>query len=171
MKKIMLALLIAFFIAAFGSAAFAIHELIPSETQIPEPGPDAEKLNAYIVKYKPYTSWHTIPGKSRLYKGSQPHGALITTFVNETAYFSILKRTGLEDGAIIAQENYTADKKFDSLYVMYKIKGYNQSAGDWFWVKYGPDGQALVSGKVDTCIHCHESQRKNDYIFTRPVKR
>ncbi len=171
MKIVTLALSTLFFIAAFGSNAFAIHELIPSETLVPEPGPDAEKLNAYMVKYKPYTSWHTIPGRGRLYRGSKPHGALLTTFVNEAAYSSIMKKTGMDDGSIIAQESYTADKKFDSLYVMYKIKGYNPSAGDWFWVKYNPDGQALVSGKVETCINCHATHQKNNYIFTRPVKR
>jgi len=24
--------------------------------------------------------------------------------------------------------------------VMYKVEGYNPDAGDWFWVKYSPQG-------------------------------
>ena len=93
--------------------------------------PDAEKLNEYIVKYDPYRAWELWPKKGKLYKGTEPHGALLTTFVNNTAHFSIKKKKGMEDGSIIAKENYTADKKFVALSVMYKIKGYNPAAGDW----------------------------------------
>jgi hypothetical protein len=28
--------------------------------------------------------------------------------------------------------------------VMYKIKDYNPADGDWFWVKYSPDGKATL---------------------------
>ena len=34
----------------------------------------------------------------------------------------------MEDSSIIVKENYTADKKFVALSVMYKIKGYNPAA-------------------------------------------
>lgn len=151
-------------------AALAIHEIIPSETVIPEPGPNAEQLNAYIVKYKPYTAWNFWPGKEKLYKGSQPHGDLLTTFVNPAAWFSIRDKKGIADGAIIAKESYSADKKFQGLSVMYKIKGYNPQAGDWFYAKYAPDGKVLASGKVEACIKCHEKKKENDYLFTGSVK-
>ena len=62
-------------------------------------------------------------------------------------------------------------KKLESLSLMYKIKGYNPDAGDWFWVKYSPnDGYVLASGKVDACITCHASKKDNDYIHTATVK-
>ncbi len=156
----------------FGPAfiASAIHEVIPSETQIAEPGPDAEKLSTYILRYKPYTAWQLWPGKGRLYKGTEPHGALLTTFVNDAAYFSIKDKKGMADGSIIAKENYKADKKFDSLTVMYKIKGYNPDGGDWFWAKYAPDGKVLASGKVKACTDCHGKKKDNDFIWTDKVK-
>lgn len=60
--------------------------------------------------------------------------------------------------------------KFVALSVMYKIKGYNPEGGDWFWVKYSPDGKVEASGKVKGCIDCHSKQKDNDYIFTGKVK-
>lgn len=39
--------------------------------------------------------------------------------------------------------------------------------GDWFWVKYSPDGKAEASGKVKGCIDCHLRQKDNDLIFNR----
>jgi hypothetical protein len=76
----------------------------------------------------------------------------------------------LPDGAIIVKENYSADKKLGALTVMYKVKGYNPQAGDWFWVKYLPDGKVAVEGKVDACINCHASAKANDYVGTAPLK-
>jgi len=170
MKRIFASLLTVALVFGFCFLANAIHEIVPSETVIPEPGPDAEKLNAYIVKYKPYTAWRLWPNKGKLYKGTEPHGVLLTTFVNDAAYYSIKKKKGMADGSIIAKENYTSDKKFDALTVMYKIKGYNPQAGNWFWVKYAPDGKVLASGKVGACINCHAKVKDNDYIFSGKVR-
>lgn len=150
----------------FAAGALAIHEIIPSETQVTMPGPDAEKLNEYLVKYSPYRSWSLWPGKGKLYRGREPHGALLTTFVNDIALFAINKGKAMKSGSIIAKENYSADKKFVALTVMYKIKGYNPQAGDWFWAKYAPDGSVQASGKVEGCINCHGTRRDNDYIFS-----
>lgn len=151
--------------------AYAIHEVIPSETQVALPGPDAEKLNEYIIKYHPYRAWQLWPGKGRLYKGKEPHGALLTTFVNDTAHYSIKNMNGMAYDSIIVKENYTADKKFDALTVMYRLKGYNPEGGDWFWAKYLPDGKALASGKVGACITCHAKMKENDFIWTGKVKK
>ena len=147
MKRMTVFVLSVFFVLGLGVAAYAIHEIIPSETQIVMPGPNAEKLNEHIVRYDPYIAWELWPRKGKLYKGTEPHGALLTTFVNNTAHFSIKKKKGMEDGSIIVKENYTADKKFVALSVMYKIKGYNPAAGDWFWAKYNPDGTVAAAGR------------------------
>jgi len=169
MKKILVCVLTAAFIFGFGFVANAIHEIIPSETIIPVPGPDAEKLNEYIVKYNPYVKWNLWPKKGKLYKGTEPHGVLLTTFVNDTAYYSIKNKTGMADGSIIVKENYSADKRFVALSVMYKIKGYNPEAGDWFWANYSPDGKVVASGKVKACIDCHGKKKANDYVFTGEI--
>jgi hypothetical protein len=170
MKRIYAGFLIIIFILGFSISAYAIHEIIPSETMIPEPGPNAEKLNEYIVRYNPYRAWSLWPGKGRLYKAEEPLG-LVTTFVNDNAYHSIKKKKGMADSSIIVTENYSADKKFLALFVMYKIKDYNPDAGDWFWAQYAPDGKVEASGKIKGCIDCHAKKKDNDYIFTGEVKK
>jgi hypothetical protein len=169
MKNLIKGTMVSVFLFVLFAFAFAVHEIIPSETQLALPGPDAGQLNEYIVRYNPYTSWDLWPNKGRLYRGTEPHGSLLTTFVNDSAYYSIKNKAPMTDGAIIAKENYTADKKFVALTVMHKIKGYNPEVGDWFWVKYAPDGKVLASGKVKGCIQCHSAKKDNDYIFTGKV--
>jgi hypothetical protein len=138
------------------------------------PGADAEKLHQYLTKEKPYTEWKLWPGKGKLYKGTEPHGALLTTYVNDAALKSIKAKKGLKYGSIIVKENYMPDKMLAAVTVMYKIKGYNPGAGDIFWMKYLPDGKIEASGKsgmVDMCIGCHGKVKGNDYLFTGKVKK
>jgi hypothetical protein len=171
MRRGLVGFLTAGLILGMAFIASAIHEVIPSETQIAEPGPDAEKLSTYIIRYKPYTAWQLWPGKGRLYPGREPHGSLLTTFVNETAYYSIRDKKGMADGSIIAKENYAADRKFVALTVMYKIRGYDPESGDWFWAKYALDGKVIASGKVEACTKCHGEKKDNDFIWTGDVKK
>jgi hypothetical protein len=73
----------------------------------------------------------------------------------------------MPDGAIIVKENYGDDKKtMVAITTMYKVKGYNPEAGDWFWAEYGPDGKEMASGKVGACIDCHGKQKAAHYLFT-----
>jgi hypothetical protein len=53
---------------------------------------------------------------------------------------------------------------------MYRQAGYNADGGDWFWLKYKPDGAILAEGKVGGCIGCHAAVQMNDWLFTGPVK-
>ncbi|OGP94760.1 MAG: hypothetical protein A2Z19_03490 [Deltaproteobacteria bacterium RBG_16_54_18] len=125
----------------------------------------------YLKKADYAKKWEMWPGKSALYPGKEPHGALLTTYVNKTALAAIKEKKGmLPDGSIIVKENYTPDKKLAALTVMYKVKGYNPQAGDWFWAKYLPDGKIAAEGKVAGCIQCHASVKANDYVATGPLK-
>lgn len=167
--RIFFALLI---VLSLFSLAFAIHETIPAETQITLPGADAAKLYEYITKNKPYPQWDLWPGKAKMYPGTQPHGEFLTTYVNDSGMFGIRNKKGImPESTIIAKENYGYDKKFNTLTVMFKIKGYNPSAADWFWAKYDRDGKVLASGRAEACIKCHEKKRDNDYIFTGELKK
>ena len=171
MKTVRLLLAVGFLLTVC-SLAFAIHETQPAETQVPLPGADAVKLYEYLTKQKPYTSWELWPGKGKMYKGSQPHGVFLTTYLNDTALFGIKAKNGaMPDSAIIAKENYGADKKFIALSVMYKIKGYNPAAADWFWAKYDGSGKVLASGKAEACITCHDAKKDNDFIYTGTLKK
>ncbi len=171
MKKIWSVLLAAGIVLGSALISYAIHETIPSDTQIAEPGPDAAQLNEYITRLKPYTSWELWPGKGKLYPGKEPHGSLLTTYLNNTAYFSVREKKGMADGSIIVKENYSADKRLVALTVMYKLKGYNPAGGNWFWAKYAPDGSIVASGKVEACLKCHGEKKANDFIWTSEVKK
>jgi len=134
------------------------------------PGADAGQLHEYLTKQNPYEKWKLWPGKGKLYKGTEPHGELLTTYVNDQALKSIKAKKGLRNGSIIVKENYMPNKMLGAVTVMYKIKGYNPDAGDIFWMKYTPDGKIEASGKVDMCIGCHAKVKGNDYLFTGKIK-
>lgn len=63
--------------------------------------------------------------------------------------------------------------KLAAITVMYKVKGYNPEANDWYWVKYLPDGSVdkmngmALAGKPPGCINCHasDSGAENDYLI------
>jgi len=157
-------------IAAGVGTAYAIHESTPAESFFPLPGAEAGALYRYITREDPYTAhdgdWSLWPGKGRLYKGRAPHGAFLTTYVNELARYSMALGKAMVNGSIIVKENYSPAKKLSAVTVMYKIKGYNPDGGNWFWAKYDPSGNVLKAGKVGGCIACHGGGKDNDYILT-----
>jgi hypothetical protein len=114
--------------------------------------------------------WSTVPGKGTFYAGQPPHGALLSTYLNEEAKKGMEAKSGrMPDDAIVVKENYMPDKTLAAVTVMYKERGYDRGHGDWFWAKYGPSGEVQAAGKVGGCISCHGSVRSNDYIFTFPI--
>lgn len=165
MKKLVtVAILIGAFIAV--TVSCKMREPMPSETMAGLPGADAQAFYTYITTEAPYKNWKLWPGTHKLYEGSHPHGAYLTTYVNGNALSSIRANKPMIQGSMIVKENYTPGKKLDALTIMYKIKGYNPAAGNWFWAKYNGTGRVLMEGKVRGCIDCHSSMKKNDYLFT-----
>ncbi|HET6459289.1 MAG TPA: cytochrome P460 family protein [Syntrophales bacterium] len=125
----------------------------------------------YLKKQAYAKNWQMWPGTTGMYEGPEPHGAFLTTYVNDVALKSISAKKGkFADGAIIAQDNFSKDKKLKFISVIYKVKGYNPQGGDWFWVQYKPDGRIESEGKIDECIKCHEAQKGNDYVYTGKLK-
>lgn len=114
-----------------------------------------------------YTSWALWPGKGELYEGVEPHGMLLTTYVNALALDALTNGSGsMPGGAVIVKENYTPEGTLAAITVMKKVPGYAPEHADWFWAKYFPDGTAEVSGRVEMCQVCHSAQRSADYLFT-----
>lgn len=152
-------------------AAIAVNSamVMAGGTALPEA--DGAAVYTYITKTNPYQNWALYPGKDKLYKGAHPHGALLTSYVNDIALKGINGKVGtLADGAIIIKENYMPDKKLGAVTVMYRVKGYDSEAGDWFWAKYSAAGAIAKEGKVAGCINCHTAAIANDWVFTGPVK-
>jgi plastocyanin len=116
-------------------------------------------------------AWSLIPGKGELYPGQDPHGALLTTYLNSEAEGALQERPGeMPRGAVIVKENYTPNEDLASVTVMHKqAGGYAPDTNDWFWAKYGPEGEVQAAGMPGGCISCHGAVRSNDYIFSFPV--
>lgn len=135
------------------------------------PGANGQAVYEYITQANPYQDWALFPGKGKFYRGAHPHGALLTTYVSKDALDALNNRSGLfPDGSFIVKENYMPNKQLGAVTVMYRVKGYNADAGDWFWAKYKADGSIAKEGKVTGCINCHAAVITNDWVFTGPVK-
>jgi len=129
------------------------------------PEPEAGPFWTYISETDPYTQWDMWPGKEGIYEGQSPHGAYLKLYINDTARKALKEKKAMPEGAIIVKENYGKDKeKLMAVTPMYKKKGYNPDAGDWFWAKYGPDGKVMKAGKVKGCINCHRA--RDNWLFT-----
>lgn len=136
-----------------------------SVTRIPPA--DGGQLWKYITTFNPYTKWKMWPGHEGMYAGKSPHGAYLKVYLNPIAYAAVDQKRAMPNGAIIVKENYGKDKKtLMAVTPMYRVKGFNPDAGDWFRGKYGPKGKVMAAGKVKGCIKCHSVQKSKDWIFT-----
>ena len=132
---------------------------VPAET----PPADPAALWDHITKADPYTKW----GQWQDYKGMQkshsPHGDQNRVFVNLIGLSA--KKPPMPFGSIQVKESFDDSGRLLNITVMYKVKGYNPPAGDWFWAKYAADGRASPFGKPKGCIACHAGAGgKNDYV-------
>jgi hypothetical protein len=133
------------------------------------PPADAAKLWTYMTETNSYKGWEFWPGYEGIYPGKSPHGKFLKLYANPIAIKAAKEGKSMPDGAILVKENYGKDKKtLMAVTPMYRIKGYNPEGGDWFWVKYGPDGKVLKAGKPKGCIDCHGVQKNKDWLFTQP---
>lgn len=158
-----------------GSAALAVIALVSCESMpmrrmdrgsAAMPEPTVESVTAHLKAQRYAQSWNFFPGKQALYRGQVPHGMLLTTYVNDIAFKALgAKSASMPYGAILVKENYTPDRQLAAVTVMYKSKGFNPSAGDWFWSKTAADGKVEASGKVAGCIGCH-TPSKRDFVLT-----
>ncbi len=131
------------------------------------------KLWNYLTRQK-YQNWAPVPGESdESYPGQSPHGAFLKMFLNRKAAGNA---HNLPNGSIIIKENYAADgTTLAAVTVMYRSTGYNPESGDWYWVKYNPDGTVAVkqteqgpirlAGKPKGCIECHGGAEGGDFTF------
>ena len=119
-------------------------------------------------------NWQLWPDKGTFYTGQEPHGMLLTTYLNDVALEALRgSATVLPEGAVVVKENYTPDSTLAAVTVMYKAAaGYNPDHNDWFFSKHLPDGSLdqmngmALEGRLDGCQNCHGAQSANDYIFT-----
>lgn len=132
---------------------------------------------AYLQEVEYRSNWQLWPDKGELYTGQEPHGMLLTTYVNDAALGAVTTQAGaMPDGAIIIKENYRPDSTLAAVTVMYKRSGYNADHNDWFFTKHLPSGELdqtpdgmPMEGRLPGCQNCHLAVRANDYIFSSPL--
>lgn len=144
-----------------------------AETGMAEAAPDttAEAVWAHLEEAD-YESWALWPEKGELYPGTEPHGMLLTTYVNALAEDALTNGAAeMPDGAIVVKDNYKPDSTLAATTVMYKAEGYAPDQGDWFWAKYGADGSVQAAGHVETCMGCHSQADDYDKLMTLMAQR
>jgi hypothetical protein len=150
--------------------------IIPYGTVLGEIFGNKDKINTqalwrYITEENPYKDYPRWPGKEDFYESTMPPGNILKLYINDIALDTVVNKGGVfPDGALLIKENYTDDKELFLITIMYKVKGFNPAGHDWYWIKYKPDGEARLEGKVDPCINCHIGVAGNDYIFTGSIK-
>ncbi len=127
------------------------------------PKPEAKAVWKYITQEKPFTKWNFWPDHRGILPSKAPHSPKHTIYVNTQALEST--KQSMQDGSMMVKYNLTPANEIRNVTIMYKVKGYNPEAGDWFWGKYSPNGEVEQAGKLDTCIDCHNAKAKNDYIM------
>lgn len=143
----------------------------PDTTPVTGPEPTASAVWSYMQSEN-YRSWPLFPGTTERYPGTEPHGAELTTHVNDVAHEALSSGTlPLPEGSVIVKENYMPDGSFDASTVMYKSPGFDPEHNDWFWAKYDEQGEAEVSGRAEMCQSCHGENQDRDYLMTDPAER
>lgn len=133
------------------------------------PDTTAEALWAHLQR-ESYQSWALWPGKERRYKGQEPHGALLTTYVNGLAHDGLTHGAAqMAPGAIVVKENYGPGDQLMAITVMQKVQGYDPQHRDWFWAKYLPDGKVDAAGRVAACYQCHDGAADHDGLWTLKI--
>ena len=151
-----------------GMAVFIVFAISGASVYAEMPGPDPGALWNYITVESPYQNWSFWPDHQGMQPGQAPHGPFHKVFVNDLALNS--SKAPVQHGSIEVKENYSKAGELVAITVMYKISGFNPDDGDWFWVKYSPDGKADVAGKIAGCIGCHGTRASNDFILVHEFK-
>ena len=166
MKKVFLLLAVCIVVSfVISGLAFAMEKM---DKPMKKPGePSGAALWTQMKKADYIKKWQMWPGQSAFYPGKEPHGMLLTTYVNQPALRAIVEMQGkMPCGSIIVKENYMPDKKLAALTVMYKVKGYNPEGGDWFWVKYSPNGKVDAEERL-ICASSVMLRQRAMIIFLR----
>ncbi|WP_051694461.1 cytochrome P460 family protein [Desulfohalovibrio reitneri] len=130
-------------------------------------GDHDKDLMRELEQGRAYTAWELWPGTEKMYEGQHPHGAYLTTYVNDTAMQAIKRMdVPLPAGSIIVKENYNKDKKLMAVTAMEKMDGFAPDSGDWYYIKYTSDGEIQASGDVESCRTCHAQASHHDYLFS-----
>jgi hypothetical protein len=116
---------------------------------------------------------------ANLYVGGPPHGPVrevLEAIIDGKRV--IVKRNFGGEGVSVKSVSQNRAAFLKAITVMAKREdGYDPENGDWFWVKYKPDGSLhtnakgmklagrVAKGMDKGCIACHQSASGNDLVF------
>lgn len=150
--------------AAPPSEATAAVAATAAEASVPEL--TADGVWAHLTTDNDYESWALWPGKGEQYGGGAPHGAQLTTYLNEVAAEAVAAGAGsMPVGAIIVKNNYM-DGMLMAVTAMVKTEDFNPDHNNWWFLKRNADGSVDAAGRFDGCEGCHGAARANDYVLT-----
>ena len=144
----------------FIGAVLLSNALIVHGEEMPEP--EAEAIWKYINQENPFTEW-AFWSDHQGTDDSTAHAPKHKIYTNEQAITS--ETPPMKNGAMLVKYNLTPADEVKAVSVMYKVKDYNPTAGDWFWAEYKPTGEVVMSGKGEKCLSCHNAEADNDYIL------
>ena len=101
------------------------------------------------VDYQNNDDWKLFPGSTKKYEGRDPHGMLLTTYVNPAAFEAIEDDATTPSGSIIVKENYMPDGNLAATTIMYKKSGL-QSRPQRLVLAQGTDRRHRGKGRYGT---------------------
>lgn len=113
------------------------------------------------------------------YPGTDPHGMMLETFYTSATIDGhegalVIKRNYGPEGVTVDEVLGNREEHLASVTLMFRrAQDYAPNSGNWFWVKYLPDGSldnapngTPLAGMAQGCISCHASVEGDDYVFT-----
>ena len=174
-----LALPLAFVACAAGDeAADAVEEAAPAaeeaapaaeEAAVTLPELSADGVWGHLTS-SDYENWDRWPGTTDQYDGAEPHGAQLTTYVNDVAAAALASGEAMMPvGAIVVKNNYVGGNLM-AVTAMVKTEDFNPDHNNWWFLKRLTDGTVEAAGRFAGCEGCHGTVAANDYLFNeRPA--
>lgn len=129
--------------------------------------------NHIVKKDAAYNTWDKITSDRPLEGVENPHGTTSKTYANKVAADD---SKSLPNGSVLVREDYDANRKRQSISVLYRVKDYDKDHGNWYWIKYLENGTVArgaddkpIAGKVGSCIECHGKAGGKDFVFSNDL--
>lgn len=146
----------------------------PEPTFTPEASPTSEPdskadcaLDA-VPTFADYASWTKV--------NPQPingHEVKVNIYVNDLAQDIYMSASGdaFPVCSKIVKTHLFDEETVTAMTVMVKMaEGYDPAHNDWWWGMYDSNGKnAMMSGRVQVCIDCHQPEAEQDYVFSAKV--
>lgn len=110
-----------------------------------------------------------MPGEIAKEQKVNPHiQRYITVYVNPIGEKAMMKGGSFPIGSVVVKEKFEKDLKTPvlSTIMIKRERGYNPACGDWqFAVLDAFTSKLEGDGKIDSCMNCHKTQPKQDFVY------